>query len=202
MPNDSASQEPSAANSGEQVPNRVVVLGEGAMRIAYQQQGDRFGHHIVIAKKSGLITLLESVEGAPDGPWPESPPLQELEVEPRGDQEVALLVGMAGASHWSASVEVDTDQLRFDIACRTRDTATCLGSTYLVVNARLLPRPNGTVLIQSHDEKTTVELTPHDDFSTRFKLLGDGRLWIGPDVEIDKTPTTVRWQYSLRLAGS
>jgi len=198
MPRELTLQELSLTCSDEQEPSRVVVVGERMLRIAYQHRGDRYGHRVVVAGPGGLTTLLQSVESVGDVTWPESPPLQEFEVEPRGDQEVALLVGMAGASHWSASVEVDSDELRFDVACRTRDIAAHLGSTYLAGDAGWMVRPDGAVAISSHDGNFAMELTPHDDFSTRVKLLGDRRLWIGPDVEISKTPTTVRWQYSIR----
>ena len=200
MQENAASQQPPPTSFGEQTSNRTVVLGDGALRIAFQQRGDRFGHRIAIANPSGLITLLESVESAAEVAWPHSPPFQELEIEPRGgNQKVSLLVGMAGTSHWSASVEVDANSLRFDIACRTRDATARLGSTYLVADASLVQQDHGTVVIQTRDERVAVERSSHDDVSTQFVLLDNRRLWIGPDVEIDKTPTTVRWKYSLRL---
>ncbi len=200
MQENATSQQSPSTSFGEQASRRAVVLGDGALRIVFQQRGDRFGHRIAIANPSGLITLLESVESAAEVAWPHSPPLQELEVEPRGgNQKVSLLVGMAGTSHWSASVEVDANSLRFDIACRTRDATARLGSTYLVADGILAQQDHGTVLIQTRDARVAVKLSSHADVSTQFILLDNRRLWIGPDVEIDKTPTTVRWKYSLCL---
>jgi hypothetical protein len=47
--------------------------------------------------------------------------LSQLHIEPRPEgRNVALLVGMAGGNHWSASVESDpaSQRLTFDVACR------------------------------------------------------------------------------------
>lgn len=151
---------------------------------------------------SGDTTLLESVESDADVPWPESPPLQDFEIEPRGSsQKVALLVGMAGSSHWSASVEVERNRLYFDIACRARHTPSQLGSTYQIFDAEIAAGEGGAVEIQSPDGKT-VELTPLEEFSTQVEVLENNRLWIGPEDTSGELPTTVRWQYSLRLPDS
>lgn len=179
-----------------------IVLGDGALRIAYEKQGDRYAHRILFVDSSGDTTLLESVESAEDVPWPDSPPLQDFEIEPRGSSEkVALLVGMAGTSHWSASVEVQRGQLHFDIACRLRHTPSQLGSTYQVRDAKISEGNDGAFAIHSADGKT-VELTPHQEFSTQVELLEDNRVWIGPENTETELPATVRWQYSLRFADS
>ena len=48
----------------------------------------------------GSELLLTSVEGTAHNRWPPSPPLQSLAIEERGEQTVALAVGMAGGAHW------------------------------------------------------------------------------------------------------
>lgn len=104
------------------------------LRIEFIWHKDRFCHGISrIDGSGGVQPLLESLEGIAADDWPTSPPLQSLTVHrlPSG-QPAALLVGMAGRSHWSASVEPATGQPRllFDIACRHSGHAKALGSCY------------------------------------------------------------------------
>jgi len=77
--------------------------------------------------------VFESIEGTPEEDWPPSPPLQELHLEARPDgKQLALLVGMAGTSHWSLSVEFDAaaGTAVFDVACRVKRAPGGLGSRY------------------------------------------------------------------------
>lgn len=180
-----------------------IVVGDGVLRVAYHKQGDRFGQRIILAASQENMTLLESVESDPDINWPASPPLQDFEIEPRGSsQKVALLVGMAGTGHWSASVEIEKEFLRFDIACRIREPAQNLGSTYVAPDARITLREGSPTLIETLAALPNVELSADSDVSTRFELRGDNQLWIGPDGDTDELPATVRWKYSLRLSTS
>ncbi|MFM7073965.1 MAG: hypothetical protein ACKO38_19435 [Planctomycetota bacterium] len=78
-------------------------------------------------------SLLESCEGQSGDIWPASPPLQQLLVESRAEAgQVALLVGMAGRSHWSLSVEPLADRIgfRFDAACRLSGPPEWLGHVW------------------------------------------------------------------------
>src|SRR5262245_7741482 len=104
------------------------------LRIELIWQGDRFGHQITARSADGAITpLLESLEGAATDDWPPSPPLQSLHIEPLpAGRTAALLVGMAGRSHWSASIETTTGsaEILFDLACRHTAAPARLGSRY------------------------------------------------------------------------
>ena len=104
------------------------------LRVEFVWRGDRFGQLISVVEASGQIhSMLESVEGTPTDDWPPSPPLQGVVVETRPDgRRVALLVGMAGGSHWSASVEAPSGvaELIFDLACRHAKSPVWLGSRY------------------------------------------------------------------------
>src|SRR4029450_2825657 len=63
------------------------------------------------------------------------PPLQNLSIEQLAPgRRVALLVGMSGSSHWSASIESVPGQSAFvfDIACRTTRGGASLGSLYRI----------------------------------------------------------------------
>jgi hypothetical protein len=109
------------------------------IRVEFTPRGDRYVHIISMLDPSGQIQpLLESVEGSADDPWPPSPPLQSLSIETLPDgRSAALLVGMAGRSHWSASIEPDRDApaLIFDVACRHPERPLSLGSRYRQVSA-------------------------------------------------------------------
>jgi hypothetical protein len=104
------------------------------LRVDFVRQGDRLGHTISLLSISGeRLLVLESLEAAQSDEWPASPPLQSMSIETvRPDHEVAFLLGMAGSSHWSASVEALPDKaaLVFDVACRHRQPPLWLGSRY------------------------------------------------------------------------
>jgi hypothetical protein len=110
------------------------------LRVEFRWRGDRFGHLISVANSSGeTIAVLESVEGTPDDAWPPSPALQSLSIENHPQGPVALLVGMAGASYWSASIEalLSPSAIRFGIACRLKNEPHWLGSRYQLLTERL-----------------------------------------------------------------
>ena len=114
----------------------------GLYRVDFVPSGDRIAHVIYVREprtanlaERPWIELLRSVESAADVAWPDSPPLQELHVEDRGGQPVALLVGRAGKSHWSASfgceaAEGGQQELVIDIACRVTTPPVLIGSGY------------------------------------------------------------------------
>jgi hypothetical protein len=131
--------------------------------------------------------------------------LQSLHIErPQGEHERALLVGMAGRSHWSASVVLDAPEsrLRFDIACRVpAGLAARLGVTYrsdwpLVehdVHRALLRSSTGgdspDVLIEVDPLHAGVQIRP----------IAEGLSILAGDVAALETSHTVRWAYTLTL---
>lgn len=106
----------------------------GILRVEFLWRGDRFGHAISIVNPGGEAELLlESLEGTSADDWPASPPLQSLHREALADSRTALLlVGSAGRSHWSASVEASASEpgLLFDLACRPGTPPGWLGCRY------------------------------------------------------------------------
>ncbi len=79
-------------------------------------------HRIALVVGSELHELLASVEGDDQEVFPPSPPMQQWALtELGGGRQAALLMGMAGRSHWSLSVEPGMPEplIRFDVACRT-----------------------------------------------------------------------------------
>src|SRR5207244_9937204 len=111
------------------------IGSEGSrLRIEFAWLGDRYGHIISLIDAHGVAErLLESIEGTANDDWPPSPPLQSLSMETLTDgRRVALLVGLAGRSHWSASIEpaLGKAELVFDLACRHGPNHGMLGSRY------------------------------------------------------------------------
>ena len=121
-------------------------LGTDVLRVVFERKGDRYEHRIIYSKPDGSSGILASQEGRPDESWPPSPALQSLNLETRPDgNQTIMLVGMAGRSHWSMSVEADLTQnrLAFDIACRVHEPPVWLGSTYTVTNKQSLVESAG-----------------------------------------------------------
>lgn len=112
----------------------AIVVGGKSYELTFTREGDRIFQRFVT--DSGLPSeqvVLESCEGTPADAWPASSPLQSLSIEElTPGAPVALLVGMAGKSHWSASIErlSGNNGWRWDIACRVSVTPDFLGSTY------------------------------------------------------------------------
>ncbi len=151
------------------------------LRVEFTWLGDRFGHSISAVKQSGEIhPLLQSLEGNPTDNWPPSPPLQSLSIETlAGGRRAALLVGMAGGSHWSASIETTPSraELLFDLACRHQKEPTYLGSTYRSLSGsrdKLFTDADDAQVLQSED-RITIE----------SRISGHTK--------------THRWKYTLRL---
>ncbi len=170
------------------------------LRIDFVRRGPRWGHQISVLAQGRGVPLLESVEGDDQQPFPPSPPLQQLVIEPRpGGVPVAMSVGMAGTSHWSVCVEAlaATLTLRLDIACRCSSDGHRLMSTYLPV-ARWQKSVDSASLYATVDqlecrlvpqglEKNEAEALLLDDkVIVRPTTLGGGR--------------TVRWCYDIVLS--
>ena len=138
-----------------------VQLATGPTAAVFTWSGDRWTHRIT----AGEATIWTSLDGpcppANDPRWPASPVLVELSrvTLPRGDvaggQSMAIVgVGLAGRSHFSASIPPDSsmaDAIRFEIACRVHEPPGWLGSTYRA----------GDRLVQltAHDNSTALPRT-------------------------------------------
>ena len=182
-----------------------ILRADGlGLQVAFLKHGDRFHHSVSLIDHQQSIPLLESTEGTDEEIWPPSPPLQELSVEQHGEATVALLVGMAGKSHWSASVEVAADRPRvlFDIACLVRGSPQNLGSAYhlqlepiAVDTRRLRFRPATDVLAD-------LVLEPIGDEPTGPIRREGSELMICCTREPKTTQPTVRWKYALELIAN
>lgn len=179
----------------------IQEIRAGRLVVEFTDAGDRRGHAVFAVAASERVCLLTSVEGSGEEPWPASPPLQELHVESRGeDRCVALLVGRAGGSHWSMSVEADpaAERLTFDIACRLRTMPQWLGSTYQ--STAPVHRLGEGLSIASG-----VVFGLLDNAEVRhgpLEVVGD-LVRIGPaglSADSEKPPRTIRWRYAIQAA--
>lgn len=185
-----------------------AMLESTAWRVTFVRQGDRRGHVVELLGGAGAAPLrCESIEGDDGEFWPLSPPLKELSIEARPDgRQVALLVGMAGPSHWSLSIELDPreERLAFDVACRFEsEPRLLLGSSYALtpeLAASLAsPASNGAI---SPGSLARLELgqAPSVKTACRWDPVGGG-LRIEPVDFRQARPAsgrrTVRWMYAL-----
>jgi hypothetical protein len=159
----------------------TVVDGAGdRLRVTFVKTADRWRHAIERVRGQSVETIFSSVEGDPNAAWPVSPPFQELSEEtlPNG-RTVFFLVGRAGTSHWSASIEaaVDPPGLIFDIACRHGETPVQLGSTYRALS-----------------EGAPIEAL--DDLANVTAQENERR--IVPQQVATRLPGTTRWKYRVR----
>ena len=181
------------------------VLPGLRLRVDFIKLADRYGHRLSVVQRDEtghetLVPLAESVEGASDEPWPPSPPLQSLSIEKLADgRTAALLLGMAGSNHWSASITQTVEgAIEFDCACRYSQTPQALGSAYKaapLVRAMqdkifvVLEQPAFGVTMIFHAQAAPPDL---ESAGTTFRLQAP--------VQKLARQTTVRWKYFVQLA--
>lgn len=171
----------------------TIAIASSELKIVFVRSADRFCHYIADSAAEEAA-LLASVEGAADDAWPPSPPWQEVHVERRGELQVALLVGRAGRSHWSMSVEPDAVEngLLFDVACRTSGQVGLLASTYRLGDAQAAVSLGNVVRFGAGYELQA--LTGEVEWSGTD---GDRLVRIVPCRAEANSPQTIRWQYRL-----
>jgi hypothetical protein len=194
---------------------RSVELG--LYRVDFIPSGDRIAHVIYVrapgtenSAERPWIVLLRSVESAADVAWPDSPPLQELHVEDRGGVPVALLVGRAGKSHWSASLgcegaESGEQRLVIDVACRVSTQPVLLGSGYAFADGvRWLGRtPHGG---NDHARWQSISLIAREAANWQLAVEAPSSLVafanadqcrVEPQAGNQNMPATFRWRIQL-----
>jgi hypothetical protein len=181
------------------VSDALAIEGTG-LRVVFRRLRDRFAHRVELVEGSHSTPILESLEGEPDDPWPPSPPLQELHFEDRpAGQRLALLVGRAGASHWSLSVEWDPLSARFsfDVACRVRSAPEQLGSRYGLPGAAAGGGPIEAVAGIKLPGGRRIRAEAVDGQAACQLIQEDGELRLHPAAVAAPWPKTSRWQYSI-----
>lgn len=184
-----------------------AVLGVRFVRLS-----DRY-QHVVFVRSTGeeagetSVDLLRSVEGTPAEAWPVSPPLQSLSIETLAEgRRAALLVGMAGRGHWSASIEADAPSgaLVFDIACRSSAKPERLQSQYERPASDLGVRrlPLGVAQNQCEIRIGDHRLSIRDDGGPAANATlnaGEGPLTIDCAALSTSAGPTWRWRYRVEL---
>ena len=126
-----------SSSSRSAKPRPPVILAFGGAQVRFDWQGDRWAH--VVRFDGGLGRGTEgwhSFEGPHPGGdvrWPASPVFAELHTHPIAGGIAVMGLGLAGRSHFSASVAADPaapGSIRFDIAARIQEPPDRLGSTY------------------------------------------------------------------------
>lgn len=170
------------------------------IQVTFHQRNDRYGHEIVLVADGRVVPLLTSFEGSDAEFWPPSPPFQQLNIQEIDGRRVALLVGQAGKSHWSASIEVDSEkpQITFDIACRIDCPPERLLSSYRIADVTLTTTPTACRL-STGKATVGVESLSANDASPSQLITDDRTLTIACMQRKTKFPVTLRWQYRVTL---
>ncbi|HEY2882539.1 MAG TPA: hypothetical protein VGJ15_08900 [Pirellulales bacterium] len=169
------------------MPSELTTLTTHSLRIVFFSVGRHVEQRIECRSGDLFLPALASLEGNAENHWPTSPALQSVHVESRPEGKVALLVGMAGTSHWSASVLADTkhDQIVFDIACRVKTEPRWLGSSYRLLNSESR--------ISSSDQ-WPVQIAPLPPLRVE---TNDEQISLVAPLEAGPLPRTVCWQYAI-----
>lgn len=173
---------------------RTAVLATAGWRLEFRLNGGRFEHVVCRLKGGRFVELIRSLEGPEQHEWPVSPPFQELQVQrsPSG-VHAALLVGRAGRSHWSASIELveAADLVRFDVAGRIHEQPSWLGSCYTLNQAWKLV--GGALLLGGEARLVADSLEVQEPQSPGTPAI----LRLAASPAPPPYPQTVRWKYSL-----
>ncbi|MCE9554753.1 MAG: hypothetical protein K8T91_15465, partial [Planctomycetes bacterium] len=175
------------------MPQPPVILEAAGLRLSFHAFGDRLAHTVGLVVGNRVVPLLASVEGTPADDWPPSPPLTTIELSSQAGVQHALLLGMAGRSHWSVAVVLNeaARRLEFEIATRMKEPATLLGSAYRTMVAARSHREGvelavdgETIRVEAPSQQPAVRVTP------------DG-LNVPVELPAGPFPQTVRWSYAI-----
>ena len=180
-------------------PEDDKVLAAGPLRVRFIRTGDRYAHVIEHEAESRWVELMRSVEGDHASAWPASPPLQYVEINARSADSTALLVGMSGKSHWSMSMTLNgaARRIECDVACRLREPAGWLGSTYQTPGpmGRCGAKARGVcgnLLLEVSAVPVEIEL--------RTGGSSENQMLIVPTLNLSQDPQTVRWIYTVMVS--
>jgi hypothetical protein len=181
----------------------VLVTGERAgvrLQLRIDRNGDRYHQVVEAVSKTATIPLLCSIDRDERDDWPPSPPLQQLLIEERPTGPVALLVGMAGKSHWSASIECRNSHpsFHFDVACRIQRRPVRLGSSY-----RILAAPaslsDDCLTVPAYESVLLIRANGSDpEHASRVEMTVPDAVVISC-CRHSEAPATVRWKYDFVL---
>ena len=164
------------------------------------RQQDRFTTEVgLLSEGNTFVPVLRSIEGDPQQPWPPSPPFQDFLHQVNPEQEFLAGVGMAGHSHWSASltaIRQPLPSLEWDLACRIKQPPTWLGSTYQLLDRAAVA--DDRICIEMADVRLVVE--PSQAGQPCNLVLDGDQLRVSPRIPDGPLPRTIRWIYRVSAA--
>ncbi len=190
--------------------NQDLTLSGQVLEARFFVADDRHVHEISLKTARGNGVILQSIEGTSDEAWPPSPPLQNLTAQQGSTsqpllpgRQVAMLLGMAGQSHWSLAAELvispEGEWLIFDLACRAAAAPQFLGSRYrLGPDARwdaetdLISLPQRSARLRADASAAVVRPARSPGEIEIVPRLAATRLGIS-------FPGTIRWKYSVEV---
>ena len=185
-------------------------LEAGGLRVQFILRGDRHAHEIWLRDGVDWVCVLESVEGSEQDSWPDSPPLQSLHLKTSAaGRPLALLVGMAGTNHWSASIAIDAEssqgdfdpKVDFDIACRVRGAERgILGNRYRARVAVEALDEHGATFALSSGKRLRL-IVDQQWGAARLEPAEEGVRLVVSMPSSAAAAETIRWGYSLELAA-
>ena len=191
---------------------RTEILKDDHWQIRFVRHGDRWAHTVGVVLGDRLLPLLASIESSQDELWPPSPPLKDLHLHDANGTTTAMLVGMAGNSHWSVTVQLAQGDpaVNFDIACRIKDElpdaddaqkqVSPLSSSYRTMVCPT-SESNQAAALMLDDLSIRVSSDPvagNEDTPAAVVTTGDNSVQIVLLPEAAALPRTVRWRYWVR----
>ena len=160
---------------------------------------DRWSNQISLIDGDQQTILLTSVEGDDQQTWPASPPLQDISHHDLPGGEAILGVGMAGKSHWSASVSVqENDALFFDMACLIKSPDAVVGSQYAVGDGVEIETADDKVYLKFGNTKIAIEPLLKDTQQT-ILCSDSATVTMQPAADLAGVTGSIRWCFHMRL---
>lgn len=197
------------------------ILTHGLLRVAFTWEADRWEHAIERIQEPAAIEGMGSREPRPsaaattawrsvsgdDPRWPASPVLVELTAVTAPEGLSLAGLGLAGRSHFSASIGPDPEDaqaLRFDLACRAAEPG-WLGTTYAGGGAAWSAGPAAAsgIMVEPLPGSTLESLAAGSGERDSGSCPPTARLLrIVPAAAATRFPATVRWAYRVRVTPS
>ncbi len=170
--------------------------------VSFVKQKDRFGHVVALIQGDECTPLFVTLEGTDEEDWPASPPFQEIHMEDRTDGMVALLVGMAGDSHWSAAVEPldESGGIHFSVACRMKGYPIQICSRYgcameEVAEPKL--ERDGPWVWSVNGVEVCVDVIAQEQYPTPELPANAKGFEVNASLDHEPFPKTIEWRYKI-----
>ena len=170
--------------------------------VQFDSVRERHSHQLLMRHDSDVLEMVQSIEGAGDEAWPDSPVFQQVEPCELGEGRQGIVaVGLGGTSHWSMAIDGDLAVgLKFDVACRVSESPSFLGSSYR------MRQPINTINDSRVEWNSSVNSGGRVDLELLQGSLtvteNNRRLVILADPVATGFPATIRWGYRLFFVGN